>query len=140
MNQILENKLLERFPWMIAHNLWTCKKLDFCTPCECQDGWYQLIYDLCEEIENHYKKNNVDINTIRIDQIKEKFANLRFYISNVIEGTYDIVGKYENLSIYVCEVCGDKGEVCIQGTWLKCLCEKCRDKLGYRDCKEFYED
>jgi hypothetical protein len=42
MRQELEEKLMQDFPWMEAKHIWTGKKLDFPTPCECEDGWFNL--------------------------------------------------------------------------------------------------
>jgi hypothetical protein len=102
----------------------------------CSDGWYQLIYDLCEAIENHYKLNNANIKSIRIDQIKEKWGSLCFYIGNVIDGTYEIVHEYEKKSAHVCESCGAEATTKHRGSWLRTLCSACAKEQGYIDFKD----
>jgi hypothetical protein len=136
LRQELEDKLLERYPWMIARNVWTDEVLDFCTPCSCGDGWYQLIYDLCGEIEKHYKKNSADINVVRILQIKEKYAQLCFYTGGLIECTHEIIHKFEEKSTQICECCGQSGIIKHKGSWLRTLCIQCAKEQGYIDFEE----
>ena len=131
MNKDLENKLLEDFPWTEAKNVFTGEKLDFSISCECEDGWYSLIHNFCEEVKRLYKSKNANINELTIYQIKEKYGTLRIYLGNCIKGTEQIVQRYEMLSSKVCEVCGRKGKMRINNGWIKVLCDSCKDKLGY---------
>ncbi len=49
--------------------------------CECSSGWYELIRELCQRITNRYATEGISANDIdlKVLQIKEKFATLRFY-------------------------------------------------------------
>lgn len=78
MKDELELKLQKDFPFMeqhrdaserIAYRRWGC---------ECQDGWYELIQELCQEITNKYTDYNMPVDIV-IRQIKQKFARLRVY-------------------------------------------------------------
>jgi hypothetical protein len=133
MRDVLEQELYLRYSWLEARNVWTGVKLGYCFPMECGDGWYKHIYGLCREIEGYYKEKGADINSLLIYQIKEKFGGLRFYVGNVIEGTFEIIERYENESEEVCEECGEEGKIRVNYGWLKCLCASCRDKYGYKD-------
>lgn len=46
--------------------------------CECGDGWYQLIRDLCTEIASAYSRADGEPDII-VRQVKQKFGKLRFY-------------------------------------------------------------
>ena len=48
--------------------------------CECREGWYLLLHDLCQEITDKYAEANMPLDIV-VDQVKEKFATLRFYYS-----------------------------------------------------------
>lgn len=80
MKEELELKLQEDFPFMqqnrveSEHNIY--KKWGI----ECSSGWYQLIHDLCQEITDRYAVDEAPVDIV-IQQIKEKFASLRFYYS-----------------------------------------------------------
>ena len=54
--------------------------------CECGDGWYLLINDLCGEITAAYSQAGKEP-VIIVKQVKQKFAKLRFYYS--FEGASD---------------------------------------------------
>ena len=137
MRQDLEEKLMQDFPWMEAKHIWTGKKLDFPTPCECEDGWFNIIYNCCKEIDDLYKSKNANINDLIIYQVKEKYGELCFYVGNYIDGVQEIIDKYEEESAKTCEVCGKYGSTVHKGSWLKTLCNKHTKELGYKQFKEF---
>ena len=78
MRNDLELQLQADFPFMAQnrvneeHN--TYKKWG----CECSDGWYGLIHDLCESITKIYESEEMPIDIVVL-QVKQKFATLRFY-------------------------------------------------------------
>lgn len=135
MKQELEDKLLEKFPWMESKDE-TGKGLGYCTPCWIGDGWYDLIINLCNEIQEHYNKNNSDINTIRIYEVKEKYGYLRVDVENNIEGIYDIINKYEDESGKICDTCGEQGSPHVRNNWIQVLCKSCAEKKGYKPIEE----
>jgi len=103
---------------------------------ECDDGWYDLLDKLMENIER------VDINKqVKIHQIKEKLGGLRFYTSGtpiiidvLNQGSIEMgkstdgekideyIHEAENKSYKICEVCGKPGRLCTTGNWLKTVC------------------
>lgn len=48
--------------------------------CECGDGWYELLRELCQSITDRYGQDGKEPDLIVL-QVKEKFAGLRFYYS-----------------------------------------------------------
>lgn len=84
MKQELEQKLMNRFKFMEAKNSWSGEKLNFPIPCSHGDGWFQLIWDLCEKIEVELNKLPKDSDyEFMVLQVKEKYAGLRFYTSSI---------------------------------------------------------
>ena len=84
---------------------------------ECQDGWFQLIWDLCEKL----KASGFDK---RVQQVKEKFGGLRFYVESATNEQWDIIRDAEILSYQTCEYCGEEGEI-RNTSWMRTLCDKC---------------
>lgn len=80
MKAEMELKLQEDFPFMKQNRIEGEKNIYKKWGCECSNGWYQLIYDLCQAITDRYAKEDVPIDIVP-EQIKEKFASLRFYYS-----------------------------------------------------------
>jgi len=136
MREELEQKIMHNFPWFEARNIWTDEKLGFPTPCSHGDGWFDLIYRICEEIDGFYKVNKADINNLRILQIKEKYGGLRFYIGSYIDEEQNIIDFYEEKSYHVCELCGKEGKLRIKNGWYTTVCDECKDKLGYSEIKK----
>lgn len=82
-----------------------------------KEGWYNIIQACIDELlKLGWNK--------RIHQVKEKFGGLRFYVGDedMPTGGYEVIEKYEKLSITTCEICGNDG-VLRKGNWLKTLCE-----------------
>lgn len=91
-------------------------------------GWKQLILDCDREmsaIDPEYT----------IDQIKEKYGWLRYYIhsnSASYEDLWKITNRYERLSMETCESCASTTDVTTAAgpfnSWIKTLCKACREK------------
>ncbi len=80
------------------------------------EGWYEITKNLIEELlALGWDK--------RINQAKEKFGGLRFYIETFPEGGVEVICKYEDLSYKICEKCGKEG-VLRKGGWLLTLCDE----------------
>jgi hypothetical protein len=80
------------------------------------EGWYDMTKNLIDElIELGWSK--------RINQAKEKFGGLRFYIENTTPEINAVVNKYESLSYSICEHCGNDG-VLRKGGWIRTLCDE----------------
>ena len=56
--------------------------------CECDNGWFDLIHELCQKISDRFERDGKEPNIIVL-QIKEKFAALRFYYK--FEGSKDSI-------------------------------------------------
>lgn len=118
MNYKLEQKLYEKFSFMDQ-------------PCECGDGWFDIIYRLCEEISKAYAESGVPAD-ITVYCIKEKYGMLSFnYCLNnpankvLHEKITKIIYKYENISETVCEECGKEGSLRNDLEWIQTLCDDC---------------
>ena len=92
---------------------------------ECEDGWFDLIDGLCKQIVEASPET-------RASQVKEKYGTLRFYVDRYTDKVDNIIQEAEERSSYTCEVCGQLGQLCHSGLWLKTLCEDCRVQLGYQ--------
>lgn len=83
MTEKWELKLQDDFPFMKRDMSADCDKIHNTYQtwgCQCGAGWYNLIHDLCQEISDKYAEANIPIDIV-VQQIKEKFAFLRFYYS-----------------------------------------------------------
>lgn len=124
----LEQKLMSEFTFMQARNMGTEKLLDFPMPCSCGDGWFNLIYELCKDIQIELGKlPSAFTNGFFVVQVKEKFGTLRFYVSYGNQKIFRLIEDAEAVSATVCEECGDIGE--LRGEyWVRTLCDKCDGK------------
>lgn len=126
MNNELENKLFKRFPKIFPNgrNVNTKKSL-MCFGMECGDGWFDLIWKLCEDLE----KIGDDI---VVAQIKSKFAGLRYYTNSIpmkyADTAYKRIAEAEKDSYEICEKCGKPGKLRDDSHWLVTLCDKHNDE------------
>lgn len=122
---------------------------------ECNDGWYDLIDELCAKITELDKEK-----VVKAVQVKEKFGGLRFYIygSFVIDflgqaslemkddseqqppkDVHDLIHEYQNRSYSICEVCGKPGQICqTQSRWYKTVCKEHRELETWAGHKQIY--
>jgi hypothetical protein len=119
MNIKLQNKILKKY-----------KYID-CT-IDCGDGWFNLINDLCKNIQNELnKRSNKKLKEeFKVNQIKEKFGGLRFYTYCDNEQIHKLIDIAETLSFKTCECCGRKGKLCNVEGWLTTLCGDCANRVN----------
>lgn len=82
------------------------------------DGWVPLVEECIEKLTHMCE--NFDI---QITQIKEKFGELRIYIESGTDEMFDLIDLYEQMSLHICEVCGEPGEK-RTGSYLQILCDE----------------
>ena len=96
---------------------------------ECNDGWYQLIYTLSGKIDDIFRASKLsDDDCPKVDQVKEKFGGLRFYVSCISpaikEDIYAAINVFEAHSFQTCELCGRNGKLRDDRAWMKTLCDE----------------
>jgi hypothetical protein len=138
------NTLYEKYPELFSNKNKDIRSSCMTWGCECGLGWYDILSSLCwmlnkhEEniseriaIRNKYQKPNdeSDLNyeSVKFDQIKEKFGGLRIYHSGGDDYIDGLIGMAESFSYKICEVCGERGKP-NKGGWIVTLCDKCRNK------------
>ena len=90
---------------------------------ECGNGWFDLLWKLCESIDIILKEEKTK--DFEVLQVKEKFAGLRFYVTAATDKIWKLIEKAEGKSYKTCEECGARGTLHSSGHWLKTLCRKC---------------
>lgn len=123
MNKENTEKLFNRFEFFYPERPIT--EALMCFGFECGDGWFDLIWNLCEEIDK------IKGPEFSVFQVKEKFGSLRFYTGGSNEENFEAIEKLideaENKSASICEKCGMPSEIKDDDFgWYASLCETCR--------------
>lgn len=135
MNQELTKKLTDKFEFFYRDAPITESLMSF--GFECGDGWFQLIWDLCEKIEEELQEEDPKEKTkhmlrghghFQVVQVKEKFGTLRFYADGANKAINDMIGEAESKSAVTCEGCGKPGTIDSSSGWVSTLCNKCRKR------------
>lgn len=98
MKLALQNKLFKAFPKLFAQKDLPKEQTCMCWGIDTPDKWYNIIYKLCECIQD-YIDSRSDINPVvqvEFTQIKEKFGALRVYTSyhdNFFSGAIALANK-----------------------------------------------
>lgn len=141
-----ENRALcERFPFLIPSNRWSGIRITEAAdggffpgaPEEIPEydyedteldampaGWRKAFGEqMCQEIMDELVANDM-VDNYRITQIKEKYGSLRWYDNGFTRKGYDIIDKYERLSVRTCIVCGKPATRMTRG-WICPYCDEC---------------
>jgi hypothetical protein len=115
------NNLIERFLADQYHTLLFSKDFsegaifDF----ECNDGWANLIEATLRLTQQHSELKALDV---KVTQAKEKFGQLRIYHSGSDEDIGSVFEIAQLASGFICELCGNPGEVTSLKGWLLARC------------------
>lgn len=134
MHKDLEIILYNKFNYMFDNRHLGAKKSNMCFGFECGDGWFQIIAELCGKIDA-YLADKMDLKkSFKVNQVKETFGSLRFYVSVADDTIYSFIEEAEKKSEETCELCGKPGSIIKNNGWLTCLCEKC---IKYNEKNKF---
>lgn len=127
MKPELDAALCEKFPKIFRDRYEDKRTTAMCWGFECGDGWFELLMDLCKNIQKYCDEIGSQVVAV---QVKEKFGGLRFYVDRGDDHIYNLISEAELRSERTCEVCGIPGEV-YGGSWLKTLCVTHAKELHY---------
>lgn len=144
MNQKLDQQLCERYPKIFANRHEDMTTTAMCWGFDCGDGWFNILDQLCSQIQHHIdwkeKQRNwaIDFNSkaaqeemrvvpesipqVVAYQVKEKFGTLRFYYNGGNERISGMVALAEGMSAVSCERCGCPAKIRGDG-WVQTLCD-----------------
>lgn len=134
MKKELQEILFESFPKIFERRLNKTSKFLNREGVNCGDGWFSLIYNLCEVIQSRIDQVNQRYNSsleriendnfeeentvsfgympakqIYVDEIKSKFDGLKFYLHEYDCDAFIIgaIAMAERQSRWVCQHCGE---------------------------------
>lgn len=135
MNKDMQETLYQKYP-----SIFRQKDLDktvtaMCWGISVGDGWYTLIDELCDNIQNRLR--NVNRNKPESEhliceavQVKEKFGELCFYIYGGDDYINGLISMAESMSCHVCSECGNKSDPQKERGWIYTKCNPCQEKRG----------
>ena len=133
MKQELDEYLCKVFPKIFAERNLPMQETAMCWGLECGDGWFNIINQLCQNIQHHIDWKNKEkevVAQVVVSQLKEKYGTLRFYYSGGDDTIDGMVSMAESMSGVTCEECGNIGES-NNGGWIKVLCEPHREEREF---------
>ena len=130
MKKDLDEKLTREFPLLYSDRHESMMITCMCWGFSCDDGWFDIIYKLSSKLEPliiKYIKDNEgsdeykDRSYPKAAQIKEKYGELRFYMTHTTDEMNGLIKEAEKKSGVTCEHCGEAGEK-RNIRWIKTLC------------------
>jgi hypothetical protein len=124
MKQELDEYLCSVYPKLFVNRNKPMTETAMCWGFSCNDGWFQILNQLCQNIQHHIDWKNRGgevVPQVTVDQVKEKFGTLRFYYTGGDDYISGLVSMAESMSGVTCESCGKPGTQ-TSGGWIKTAC------------------
>jgi len=119
-----EELLVKDFPLLYRDMRGDPKKTCMAWGVSVEKGWYKIIYTLSEKLENMIKALPVEEQeNYAAAQIKEKFSQLRFYMTCQTTEMTKAIHEAEEKSSKTCEKCGEDGST-RKLPWILTLCDE----------------
>lgn len=142
MREELDKLLCERYPKIFADRYKPMTETAMCWGFSCGEGWFNIIDQLCANIQHHIDARNErrelllkdnphnlkipdHVPQVVAEQVKEKFGTLRFYYTGGDEYIHGLTAMAESMSGVTCEQCGNPGTTEGPG-WIQTLCKEHR--------------
>lgn len=133
MNEVLDKQLVEKYPKIFRDRHGDMQQTLMCWGFECGDGWYNILDNLCGNIQSYIDwknrsakagyENFEPVEQVVAVQVKEKFGGLRFYYDGGDDHIVGMVRMAEAWAASTCEVCGNPGKARMGG-WIQTLCDE----------------
>ena len=126
MREELDKQLCEKYPKIFADRYKPMTETAMCWGFECGEGWFNIIDQLCHNIQRHIdwkNRNKEEVAQVIAEQVKEKFGTLRFYYRGGDDYVDGLVSMAESITEVTCEECGKPGKS-RDGGWIRTLCEE----------------
>lgn len=120
MNKVLEDKLFKKYPKMFKQE---DLETHMCLSISVGSGWFWILDNLCNCIQNYINANRLQ--QVEAVQVKEKFAQMRFYVNNSNPTIDGMIRLAEAISYVTCEKCGSIEDIVHTSGWVKTLCGEC---------------
>lgn len=129
-------QLCAAYPTLFQDRRTDMRETAMCWGFEVGDGWFGLLWRLCEKLEPLAAKGEKSLTPEMkkfgykccASQVKEKFGTLRFYMAMSDPEMDALIREAEKESAKTCEVCGKPGTFSAPGTWLEVRCKEHKEK------------
>jgi hypothetical protein len=143
MKKELDEQLCAKYPKIFVNRHADMTTTAMCWGFECGDGWYNILDQLCGNIQHHidwsHKNYQWDVEwniknpdsprevrepvfQVVATQVKEKFGGLRFYYDGGDDYIRGLSSMAEAMSEVTCEECGAPGKR-RGGGWIYTACD-----------------
>lgn len=102
-------KLYEAFPCLYRGRNKSPQESSMHFGFECDDGWFELIWNLSQAIEDEAQSRGLKPHYKRwpdATQVKQKFGSLRFHLAKHTEAAHALIDEARTASETICEACG----------------------------------
>lgn len=132
LNPELTEKLYKDFPQLYRGRYKSKYESAMYWGFECGDGWYQLLYDLSQELSNYLAANpTLDFEVV---QVKSKLGILHFRLNYRDAATEKIIALARQRASVTCELTGKPGQLCVNAKSnipAMVLCPEIAAELGF---------
>jgi hypothetical protein len=126
MKRELDELLCKKYPKMFVNRHADMTTTAMCWGFACGDGWFNIIDQLCANIQSHIDWKNKEkeiVPQVTVVQVKEKFGGLRFYYDGGDDYIHGLSSMAESISELTCETCGNPVKR-QGGGWVYTACEE----------------
>lgn len=124
-NEDFDKFVCQRFPLLFRDRFAPMNVTCMCWGLDVGQGWNQIIFDLCSELEPLVAKLPEPArSSVCFSQIKEKYGTLRAYMTRSTDEMAWLISEAEARSARTCENCGMPGKL-RYGGWVSAQCDRC---------------
>lgn len=117
--------LFETYPSLYSEAHFHISQSCRCWKITAGDGWYEILRKASHEITEIIERKNLDPSLYCFTQIKQKFGELRIYMTGSDEDIQQVIYRAMEASMTRCEDRGKPGQMYREG-WMRTSCQRCQ--------------
>jgi len=122
MDEKLDQQLIDKFSFYTIPNEFG---EEYKTAFDFSNGWFDLVEQMSEDIRNLIESKYNGNLDFTISYMKEKWGTLDIFTFGCPDDIDYIISQAEHDSEFICEQCGNPGEMRMLNMWMMVRCDKC---------------
>lgn len=118
----IQKRMIDDFPFLAKEEEDEFPMIDVDLP----SGWFECFILMCKDLREAIAREGIE--DYYLIQVKEKYDMMKCYPNKSIPVLDEILTKYQQMSYYICVICGEPADVTTTNSGQLSFCKDCLNR------------